>query len=257
MGIGTIMGYSCGYGIIHPGTFKFVFGIDSPWIGVGLTVSAGTSAAGFGSGWKFDYHWTTAAGGGGTTEYSTKELDKKASDAYDNAANSMRNYYYRIRNVENSFNTMVNSFRYQGVGYIRKWFDNFYDNYFNFINKTFIGLDIMIEPTTKEKTRKAIIEAGEYYGSKYGGEILGGVTSFISASSPTTSLYHHSFGVAGYAIGSYIGNEIGGLAFGALFDLLDISISTYIYYRRIKPKLDWIEIQNRIYQNQMNNNLYP
>ena len=257
MGIGTIMGYSCGYGIIHPGTFKFVFGIDSPWIGVGLTVSAGTSAAGFGSGWKFDYHWTTAAGGGGTTEYSTKELDKKASDAYDNAANSMRNYYYRIRNVENSFNTMVNSFRYQGVGYIRKWFDNFYDNYFNFINKTFIGLDIMIEPTTKEKTRKAIIEAGEYYGSKYGGVILGGVTSFISASSLTTSLYHHSFGVAGYAIGSYIGNKIGGLAFGALFDLLDISISTYIYYRRIKPKLDWIEIQNRIYQNQMNNNLYP
>uniref|UniRef100_A0AB33J9L8 Teneurin-like YD-shell domain-containing protein n=1 Tax=Prevotella sp. GTC17260 TaxID=3236796 RepID=A0AB33J9L8_9BACT len=59
IGFGAILGYSCAYGLLNPGTFSFTFGINNAWGIAGLTVGG----AGCLSNWNF--HWTTIAGDGG------------------------------------------------------------------------------------------------------------------------------------------------------------------------------------------------
>lgn len=94
MGIGAIIGYAGGCGL-SAGTISFGVSISTPWISAG--VMAGSSAAGLGKGtnWKYNFHWTTAAGGGGTTEYSLAEIDEKVGQIFDDAVDDMRSYYNR------------------------------------------------------------------------------------------------------------------------------------------------------------------
>ena len=61
MGFGAIMGGVVGAGIATPGSVVFAGGISTPYLSAGLAVGA----VGKGSNWKFDFHWTTTAGGGG------------------------------------------------------------------------------------------------------------------------------------------------------------------------------------------------
>lgn len=98
MGFGGIIGGTAAYGIVHPGTFEFLFSVSSPWATVGASAAAATGALGAGTNWKWNLHWTTAAGGGGTTAYSPSELDEKVGAAFDEAVESMRDYYDSVGN---------------------------------------------------------------------------------------------------------------------------------------------------------------
>lgn len=67
VGFGAIMGGVVGAGIATPGSVVFAGGISTPYLSAGLAVGA----VGKGSNWKFDFHWTTTAGGGGSVTNST------------------------------------------------------------------------------------------------------------------------------------------------------------------------------------------
>ena len=77
IGFGALTGAAVGYGIAVPGSIAFVGGISTPYLSAGLAVGA----VGQGSNWKFDFHWSTAAGGGGgisNTVYDSKTVTDKA-----------------------------------------------------------------------------------------------------------------------------------------------------------------------------------
>ena len=67
LGIGGATGGTLGYGIAVPGAVEFVGGISTPYLSAAMAVGA----VGAGSNWKFNFHWTTAAGGGGGISNST------------------------------------------------------------------------------------------------------------------------------------------------------------------------------------------
>lgn len=71
VGFGAIMGGVVGAGIATPGSVVFAGGISTPYLSAGLAVGA----VGKGSNWKFDFHWTTVAGGGGSVTNSTYDAD--------------------------------------------------------------------------------------------------------------------------------------------------------------------------------------
>ena len=71
MGFGAIVGGVVGAGIATPGSVVFAGGISTPYLSAGLDVGA----VGKGSNWKFDFHWTTAAGGGGSVTNSGYDAD--------------------------------------------------------------------------------------------------------------------------------------------------------------------------------------
>ena len=71
MGFGAIMGGVVGAGIATPGSVVFAGGISTSYLSAGLAVGA----VGKGSNWKFDFHWTTAAGGGGSVTNSVYDAD--------------------------------------------------------------------------------------------------------------------------------------------------------------------------------------
>ena len=56
----------------------------------GRAAASAVGAMGAGTNWKFDFQWSTAAGGGGTTEYSLKKLDEKSGKIFDDAVERMR-----------------------------------------------------------------------------------------------------------------------------------------------------------------------
>ena len=101
IGVGGIFGGTCVYGMFNPGTFEFVFSLNSPWVSAGISAAATTGALGKGTNWKWNFHWSTAGGGGGSTAYSPAELDEKVDNAIEEAVESMRDYY---ENISNSFN---------------------------------------------------------------------------------------------------------------------------------------------------------
>lgn len=77
IGFGALTGGVVGYGIAVPGSIAFAGGISTPYLSAGLAVGA----VGQGSNWKFDFHWSTAAGGGGgisNTVYDSKTATDKA-----------------------------------------------------------------------------------------------------------------------------------------------------------------------------------
>ena len=71
VGFGAIMGGVVGAGIATPGSVVFAGGISTSYLSAGLAVGA----VGKGSNWKFDFHWTTTAGGGGSVTNSTYDAD--------------------------------------------------------------------------------------------------------------------------------------------------------------------------------------
>ena len=71
VGFGAIMGGVVGAGIATPGSVVFAGGISTSYLSAGLAVGA----VGKGSNWKFDFHWTTAAGGGGSVTNSVYDAD--------------------------------------------------------------------------------------------------------------------------------------------------------------------------------------
>lgn len=77
IGFGALTGAVVGYGIAVPGSIAFAGGISTPYLSAGLVVGA----VGQGSNWKFDFHWSTAAGGGGgisNVVYDSKTATDKA-----------------------------------------------------------------------------------------------------------------------------------------------------------------------------------
>lgn len=77
IGFGALTGAVVGYGIAVPGSIAFAGGISTPYLSAGLAVGA----VGQGSNWKFDFHWSTAAGGGGgisNVVYDSKTATDKA-----------------------------------------------------------------------------------------------------------------------------------------------------------------------------------
>lgn len=248
IGVGALIGGVSGYALAHPGIYSFVFNATTPWVSFGATLSADAAIIGFSSKWKLDFHWTTKAGGGGTTEYSSKKLDKKNSNTYDEAVNRMRNYYYNLHEIESSINTMVNSFAEYGKGKIQQFSYDWNEKYLKRIDFWFRVFDVISEETNKEKLRKGFISFGEYYGSKYIGNIVGDLAVFAVSSSGYGIPFSTAAGTIGYAIGATIGAEVGGYSMAALFDLMDFGFQTYNTMRVYQPTMRWIENQNTILQ---------
>ena len=256
IGVGALIGGVSGFALTHPGTYSFVFNAMTPWTSSGITLSADAGIIGFSSKWKFDFHWTTKAGGGGTTEYSKKKLDKKTSDIYDEAVNRMKYYYYNLHEIENSINTMTNSFIEYGKGKIQQFSDNLNDKYLKRIDFLFRFSDVISEETNKEKIRKGFISFGEYYGSKYTGKIVGDLAVFAVSSSGYGIPFSATAGAMGYAIGATMGAEVGGYSMASLFDLMDFGFQSYRTVRKMQSSMRWIDQQNIILQKQYYYNNY-
>ena len=76
IGFGGVMGGAIAIGIANPGTFAFVAGVDTKYLSAGVVIGAG-----LGTNWKFDFQWSTAAGGGGSTADLRADTDAKVEEA--------------------------------------------------------------------------------------------------------------------------------------------------------------------------------
>ena len=249
IGVGAIIGGFGGYGIDAPGSINYVFNLSSPWVSAGVTVGTGTIAAGASSDWKFDFHWSTVAGGRGTTEYSQSKNDKKVSDIYDKTVNRMRESYQSLRNMERNINTMANSFVAYGTESFRNMALNINNYYIKPINRAMTAVDIMMENTPKEKFRKGAVSFGEKYGARYGGMFVGDIFAGITTYSGYGLAVNSTAGALGYSFGATIGDDVGGFVMGELFDLSYSGYHVLKTLKRINPKMKWIEQQNRMLQN--------
>ncbi len=75
LGVGAILGYSCAYGLINPGTFGYTFGINNSVVGAGLTIG------GAGSLNNWNLNWSTKAGGGGNISLNINPSEPKENDS--------------------------------------------------------------------------------------------------------------------------------------------------------------------------------
>jgi RHS repeat-associated protein len=75
LGVGAILGYSCAYGLLNPGTLGYTFGVNNSIVGVGLTVGGAGSL----NNWNFN--WSTKAGGGGNFSLNINSSESKESDS--------------------------------------------------------------------------------------------------------------------------------------------------------------------------------
>lgn len=75
LGVGAILGYSCAYGLINPGTLGYTFGINNSVVGVGLTIGGAGSL----NNWNFN--WSTKAGGGGNISLNINTSEPKENDS--------------------------------------------------------------------------------------------------------------------------------------------------------------------------------
>ena len=88
IGLGALTGYFGAYGIVHPGSMIFAGSVSTPWMAVGASVTSAGVALGDATDWKYDFNWSTAAGGGGgITNYdntnSYRNIDKSIQNARD------------------------------------------------------------------------------------------------------------------------------------------------------------------------------
>lgn len=65
IGFGSLFGYYTVYGLVNPGTIAYSLNYASPYLNIGITTASTAGGLGAGTDWKFDFHWTTVAGGGG------------------------------------------------------------------------------------------------------------------------------------------------------------------------------------------------
>ncbi len=91
IGLGAITGYFGAYGIVHPGSMIFAGSASTPWMTIGASVTSTGVALGDATDWKYNFNWSTAAGGGGGITNS------------DNT-NSYRNIDKSIQNARDSWN---------------------------------------------------------------------------------------------------------------------------------------------------------
>ena len=255
IGVGALIGGVSGYALVNPGSFNFVFNATTPWTSVGTTLSADIATVGFSTKWKFDFHWTTKAGGEGSTEYSQKKLDKKTSDIYDNAVNKLKYYYYKTHEIENTINTMVNSFANYGEGEIQRNAINF-NKYFKEIDAVFKGIDILLEKTPKEKLKKAAVAFGEYYGARYTGMIFADLAAEATLFSGYGTPWISTSMIMGSAFGTKVGESVGGFIMAGLFDLTYCGWQTNKSMSKFLPYMRWINQQNSIMQNEFFYNNY-
>lgn len=75
LGVGAVLGYSCAYGLINPGTLGYTFGINNSVVGIGLTVG------GAGSLNNWNLNWSTKAGGGGNISLNINPSKSKENDS--------------------------------------------------------------------------------------------------------------------------------------------------------------------------------
>ena len=90
IGIGALTGGMVGYGIAVPGSFVFAGGISTPYLSAGLAIGA----IGGGSKLKFDFHWSTAAGGGGGISNVVSDSKTATDKAIRNAQWDYSAYHY-------------------------------------------------------------------------------------------------------------------------------------------------------------------
>jgi RHS repeat-associated protein len=89
---GAAVGAIGGYGIINPGTVSFGIGIDTPYLSLGTSIGV----IGSGTDWNFDFHWTTAAGDGGSIKQikGEKKLEEELNSFRNNARINYSAYSY-------------------------------------------------------------------------------------------------------------------------------------------------------------------
>lgn len=75
LGVGAVLGYSCAYGLINPGTLGYTFGINNSVVGAGLTIG------GAGSLNNWNLNWSTKAGGGGNISLNINPSKSKENDS--------------------------------------------------------------------------------------------------------------------------------------------------------------------------------
>lgn len=88
--LGAATGYMGGYGIVHPGSVVFVGGVSSPYISAGIALWG----LGDGTDWKFDFHWSTSAGGGGGVTNSVYNPEQATDNSIKKAQWNYRSYKY-------------------------------------------------------------------------------------------------------------------------------------------------------------------
>lgn len=90
IGIGAVVGYYGAYGIINPGTMVFAGNIGTPYVAAGVAVGS----LGAGTDWKYNFHWSTAGGGGGGITNSTFNPQKSVDEAIQKAQWDYTAYQY-------------------------------------------------------------------------------------------------------------------------------------------------------------------
>jgi RHS repeat-associated protein len=245
IGTGAILGYAGGYGLAHPGTMIFGASISTPWTTVGIT---GSSAAALGKGtdWKFNFHWTTAAGGGGTTEYSPSKLDEQVGQIFDDTVDKMNDYYQ-------SYSDMI-TYSLDAANKYAQDFDNkFLKNTYSALNyASFLcdGKEILSQPTLSLKTRKAFEVVGKNAGQFIGGRTMGIISFSLAAETGYMAPISPYVGYFGYIYGSYRGGKEGEYYAGRFFDSM---YSVYLVGRKLKR----ISNLSNFYQQMYNNNPSP
>ena len=243
---GGVLGGVAGYGIANSGSIIFNIGAFSPYgsanIGIsGTAASIGSGAsiavgAGAGTKWKYNFHWTTSAGGSGSTDFSQRKIDKRASDAYDNAANNMRRTFYNgARSLYQGVSTSFGALSRYGASTTKDFANNFNKPYLRPIGREFDVIDIMLETTPERQLRKAVTNVGGYYGAEFFGGVVGGVfgagVEYASSGIGTGAIPY--FSTIGYGLGAYYGEPTGEFLSGFAFDII---YDTYMFKQFISRR---------------------
>ena len=214
------------------------FAFSTPYATIGTSITASTGSIGAGTDWKFDLHWTTAGGGGGSiNNYGTP--DKNVN----NAINKARKEEYEYRQWFNDFNNMIGDISYG----FNKYGPTLYKDYARPINNVSTGINIVLnygdipfkiannsfyDDDMRNLYINVMGDAGAYIGAFAGGTIMTGL--FIESGSYATAA-----GTWGAIMGAQIGRNVFGFIGGVYYDIWVIS--------RIKAQLEELNNFNRIH----------
>ena len=204
IGFGGLVGYCGAYALVHPGSFTIIGSIASPIGSVGYS----TYSLGKGTDWKFNFHWTTSAGGGGSISTSSgPSPEENANKAF----NKARNDYFDFMGWANDWNNMIGNVS----STIREFANDDLQYYAKRVARTtqvlpyvyIIGKMIWNQSITEDDMLDLFETAGGDLGAKIGSRTMfSGFSYFSSRFGPYVSA---SAGAIGYLGGSVIGRSYG------------------------------------------------
>ena len=214
------------------------FAFSTPYATIGTSIGVSTGSIGAGTKWKFDLHWTTAGGGGGSiNNYGTPDIN------VNNAINKARKEEYEYRQWFNDFNNMIGDISYG----FNKYGPTLYKDYARPINNVSTGINIVLnygdipfkiannsfyDDDMRNLYINVMGDAGAYIGAFAGGTIMTGL--FIESGPYATAA-----GTWGAIMGAQIGRNVFGFIGGVYYDIWVIS--------RIKAQLEELNNFNRIH----------